>query len=83
MLQIAVAVNNRVLWAINAHNDGTGSDAVGNYDVKIFRVEQGACSRVRPKQVASLRLEGFDRERGALGLARAVLNQIPLEGIGK
>jgi len=77
MMTISIAINLRTIWQINVHNDGTGSEEVGNYDVEVYEVERGACGLPKPKLVQQFRVEGFHREGGALTLTRLVMEQMP------
>lgn len=48
-------------------NDETGDDAVGNYDVWVFREGE--------ENPDSLRIENFDREQGAVALVQKALDK--------
>mgnify|MGYP001570702921 CR=1 FL=1 len=69
MLQAEIYINSRVVASLTAHNDGTGTASVGNYNIEVW--EHGPA----PNLVVKFRLEGFDRARGAQALVREILNR--------
>ena len=76
MLTVEVKINERRIWRANAHNDGTGDDTTGNYDCGLHWFSPNHFEGRFPHIVQTWRIEGFDRRRGAIALARMLLERV-------